>query len=150
MTRFDIGRKSWVILSDGAKALFLRNEGDADLVNLAVVDHMSQPDEASRDIGSDRPGRVHQSQGAGRSAMEDTDWHVQAEADFLKGVAGKVTQMVNAHEIKSMMLVAPPKALGILRAELASLPDGVIHAEVDKDLVKLTVPEIEKHLAALH
>lgn len=149
MSRFSIGHKSWVIVCDGAKALFLRNDGDAGLVNLTVVDHQSQPDEATRDLGSDRPGRVHQSQGAGRSAMGDTDWHEQAEADFLREVARKVKQLVTAHEIKAMMLVAPPKALGILRAELSGLPDGVLRAEVDKDLVKLTVPEIEKHLAAL-
>ncbi len=149
MSRFDIGHKSWVIVCDGAKALFLRNDGDAGLVNLTVVDHQSQPDEATRDLGSDRPGRVHQSQGAGRSAMEDTDWHEQAEADFLKDVAGKIQKLVQSHEIKAMILIAPPKALGILRQELASLPDGVVRAEVDKDLVKMTVPEIEKHLAAL-
>lgn len=149
MSRFDIGHKSWVIVCDGAKALFLRNDGDAGLVNLTVVDHQSQPDEATRDLGSDRPGRVHQSQGAGRSAMEDTDWHEQAEADFLKDVAGKIEKLVQSHEIKAMILVAPPRALGILRPELASLPEGVLRAEVDKDLVKMTVPEIEKHLAAL-
>lgn len=149
MSRFSIGHKSWVIVCDGAKALFLRNDGDAGLVNLTVVAHQSQPDEATRDLGSDRPGRVHQSQGAGRSAMEDTDWHEQAEADFLKDVARKVEQLVSAHEIKAMMLVAPPKALGILRSELSGLPAGVLRAEVDKDLVKLTVSEIEKHLAAL-
>jgi len=81
--------------------------------------------------------------------MEDTDWHEQAEADFLKEVAGKIEKLVQSHEIKAMILVAPPKALGILRPELASLPEGVLRAEVDKDLVKMTVPEIEKHLAAL-
>ncbi|MBW8322658.1 MAG: host attachment protein, partial [Rhizobium sp.] len=84
-----------------------------------------------------------------RSAMGDTDWHEQAEADFLKEVAKTVGKLVETHEIKAMILVAPPKALGILRSEFASLPEGVLRAEVDKDLVKMTVPEIEKHLAAL-
>jgi protein required for attachment to host cells len=149
MSRFNIGHKSWVIVCDGAKALFLRNDGDAGLVNLTVVEHQSQPDEATRDLGSDRPGRVHQSHGASRSAMEETDWHEQAEAEFLKGVANKVEKLVESREIKAMILIAPPKALGILRAELASLPEGIIRAEIDKDLVKLTVSEIEKHLAAL-
>lgn len=149
MSRFNIGHKSWVIVCDGAKALFLRNDGDAGLVNLTVVEHQSQPDEATRDLGSDRPGRVHQSHGASRSAMEETDWHEQAEAEFLKGVANKVEKLVESREIKAMILVAPPKALGILRAELASLPEGIIRAEIDKGLVRLTVSEIEKHLAAL-
>lgn len=149
MSRFDIGRKSWVIVCDGAKALFLRNDGDADLVNLTVVDHMSHPNEATHDLGSARPGRVYQSQGSERSAMEETDWHERAETDFLKEIAKKVAELVEAHEIKAMILVAPPKALGVLRPELESLPEGVIHAELAKDLVKLTVPEIEEHLAAL-
>lgn len=149
MSRIVIGRKAWVVVCDGGKALFLRNDGDADLVNLTVADHMGQHVEATRDLGTDQPGRSFSSVGAGRSAMGETDWHEQAEADFLKEIAAKISELVEAHEIKALILVAPPKALGILRDALDGLPDGVVRAEVAKDLVKETVPEIEKHLASL-
>lgn len=81
--------------------------------------------------------------------MGETDWHDQAETDFLKEIAEKVSELVEAHEIKALILVAPPRALGILRDALDGLPEGVIRAEVAKDMVKETVPEIEKHLASL-
>lgn len=58
MSRIVIGRKAWVVVCDGGKALFLRNDGDADLVNLTVADHMGQHVEATRDLGVDQPGRA--------------------------------------------------------------------------------------------
>lgn len=149
MSRIVIGRKAWVVVCDGGKALFLRNDGDADLVNLTVADHMGQHVEATRDLGVDQPGRAFSSAGARRSSMGETDWHDQAETDFLKDIAAKVSELVEAHEITALILVAPPRALGVLRDALDGLPDGVIRAEVAKDMVKETVPEIEKHLAAL-
>ena len=44
-------------------------------------------------------------------------------------------------------MVAPPRALGVIRQAYSSSLRGAVHAEVDKDLVKLPVHEIEKHLA---
>jgi protein required for attachment to host cells len=44
--------------------------------------------------------------------------------------------------------VAPPRALGVLREAYSARLRGVLHGELDRDLVKLPVAEIEKHLAA--
>lgn len=56
MAPIRIPRKSWIIVCDGAKALILRNEGDADLMNLQVMETVTQPDEKTRELGTDRPG----------------------------------------------------------------------------------------------
>ncbi|NKN37919.1 host attachment protein [Agrobacterium sp. a22-2] len=149
MNRNTIAAKAWVIVCDGAKALFLQNVGTAQSVNLAVVEQMSQPDEAAHDLGSDRPGRAFQSEGSARSAMEETDWHETAEADFLLAVAGRLAALVETGDIQDMILVAPPKALGQLRPALGAGINNVLRAEIAKDYVKLPVADIEKHLAAL-
>jgi protein required for attachment to host cells len=47
-----------------------------------------------------------------------------------------------------VILVAPPKALGIFRKHMTPALRGLIKAEVGKDLAQLSTPEIEKHLAA--
>ncbi len=148
MERIVIGREAWVVVCDGAKALFLRNNGNAQLLDLAVVETVTQPDEPSREQGTDRPGRAHQSMGEARSAMEETDWHEQAEADFLKEIAERLGRMAQSGEIENLVLVAPPKALGILRPQLSAEVEAVLRAEVAKDYVKMPVPEIEKLLAA--
>jgi protein required for attachment to host cells len=50
-------------------------------------------------------------------------------------------------EAKSLILVAPPRALGVLRQALSTPLRSAVRGEIDKDLVKLPVYEIEKHLA---
>ncbi|MGX5665698.1 host attachment protein [Rhizobium daejeonense] len=148
MERILIASKSWVVVCDGAKALFLQNAGDSQALNLKVMETLTQTDEPSREQGADRPGRVYQSVGEARSSMEDTDWHEQAEASFLKDVAEKLGRMARSGVIENAVLVAPPKALGILRAQLSDEAASVVRAELAKDYVKMPVPDIEKHLTA--
>ena len=51
-------------------------------------------------------------------------------------------------ETKSLILVAPPRALGVMRQAYSHNLRAALQAEIDKDFVKLPVHEIEKHLAA--
>lgn len=149
MSKFNVPWKSWVIVCDGAKALILRNDGDAEILNLTVVEALDQPAEPDRELSTDRPGRAHSSTGSGSSAMEETDFHEQAEGDFLKGIAGMLNERVYSKAIERYILIAPPRALGILRPSLNPGAIQAMQAEVQKDLVKMPVPDIEKHLAAL-
>jgi protein required for attachment to host cells len=80
--------------------------------------------------------------------VEQTDWHVQEEHRFLQKLAGHLEAAVNAGEVKSLIIVAPPRALGVLRQAYSHNLRAAVRAEIDKDLVKLPVHEIEKHLAA--
>lgn len=149
MTRISVPWKSWVVVADGARALFLQNDGDAELLNLRVAENYSHADEPTREIGTDRPGRAHQSVGFGRSAMEETDFHAEAEETFLKTVADRINAMVYAKDMKGYVLIAPPAALGVLRKNLNDASSAAMTAEVTKDLTKMPVGDIEKHLAAL-
>lgn len=148
MERIAIASKSWVVVCDGAKALFLQNAGDSRALKLKVMETLTQPDQPSREQGTARPGRVYQSVGGARSSMEETDWHEQAETGFLKDVAERLGRMARSGEIENVVLVAPPKALGILRAQLSEEAAGIVRGEVARDYVKMPVPDIEKHLAA--
>jgi protein required for attachment to host cells len=148
MDQFIIPRLAWVVVCDGVKALFLRNDGNAEKLNLVTLSVDFQPEPAAHDMGSDRPGRVHQSQGDSRSAIETPDMHDAAEAQFLVGVAAQIDHAVQEHKVKKLVLIAPPKALGILRQNLAPASKAVIIHELGKDLARLPIPEIERHLSA--
>ncbi|MFG1461575.1 host attachment family protein [Xanthobacter sp. DSM 24535] len=148
MEHVHIPWKGWVLVCDGAKSLLFRNDGDAELLNLKAVDVLSQPDAPARDLGTERPGRVYQSHGAARSAVGDVDRHAQAEADFLAALAIQLGKIVQQNEVNSLVIVAPPRALGILRKHLPPAVRDVLTAEVPKDLASLSTPEIERHLAA--
>jgi protein required for attachment to host cells len=138
----------WVVVCDGAKALILENAGDAKFPNLKTREVREQPDAKTREQGTDAPGRSVNSVDARRAAMEQTDFHDQAEQRFLCDLAKRLDAAVMSGEAKALILVAPPRALGVLRQAVSGNLRNAIRAEVDKDYVKLPVHEIERHLAA--
>ena len=149
MTRITIPWKSWVLVCDGAKALLFQNAGDNEALNLKVAEVRFEPHEPTRKIGTERPGRVHESLGNARSSVEGTDWHAVAEAEFLHRIADEIDQVVHKQGVKHLVLVAPPKALGMLRQRLTPAVRAVLKAEIAKDLARLSTSEIEGHLSAM-
>ena len=138
----------WVVVCDGAKALILENAGDGMHPNLKTREVREQPDPKNHEQGTDAPGRSINSIDARRSAMEQTDWQAQAEQRFLTDLAKRLGAAVTAGETKSVIVVAPPRALGVLRQAYSNGLREVVRAEIDKDYVKMPVHEIEKALAA--
>jgi protein required for attachment to host cells len=141
-----IARGEWVVVADGAKALVLENVGDAKFPNLQAKEVHDQPDPKTSEMGTDKPGRSFSSAGAGRSAMEQTDWHDQEEHHFLARLAARLDKAVLAGETPSLIVVAPPRAIGMLRKEFSPQVRRAIKAEVEKDYLKMTVDEITRHL----
>jgi protein required for attachment to host cells len=143
-----IRNKEWVVVCDGAKALVLENAGDATMPNLKTREVYEQKDPATHELGTDAPGRTSGSNGKMRSAVAQTDWHARNEQAFLESVVKKLDASVSAGDVKSIVLVAPPRALGVLRSAYSTALKGAVRAEIDKDLVKVPVHEIEKRLTA--
>jgi len=148
MSKLKLHPGEWVVICDGAKALVLENTGDEKFPNLKTREVYQQEDPPSREQGSDAPGRAFSSVGSNRAAMDETDWHEQGERRFLEKLAARLDAAVQAGEAKSLVIAAPPRALGILRQAYSQGLRNALTAEIDKDLVKMPVHEIEKHLAA--
>jgi protein required for attachment to host cells len=148
MSALTIRTGEWVVVCDGAKALLLENVGDAKFPNLKTVEVLKQDDPPTHELGTGKPGRAMSSVGSGRSAYEQTDWHNQREEVFLTELARRLDAAVTAGRPKSLIVVAPPRALGVLRPAYSHGLQKAVRAEVEKDLVKLPVYEIEKHLRA--
>ena len=152
MSALSIHEGEWVIVCDCAKALILENTGDAKFPNLKTRDVFEHKALATHELGTDKPGRSHSSAGHGRSSVSQTDWHDQEEQTFLAELVKKLDAAVEQHKIKSLIVVAPPRALGVIRslysAALRAALRAAVRAELDKDLVKMPLHEIEKHLTA--
>jgi protein required for attachment to host cells len=149
MSGLKIQSGEWVVVCDGAKALILHNAGDAEFPNLKTLQVFEHKDLPTRELGTDAPGRAHSSAGPGSSSVTQTDWHDQAEKAFLVQLVHHLDAAVAAGKTKAIVVVAPPRALGMIRPAYTHGLKGAIRAEVDKDLVKMPVHEIEKHLAKL-
>ena len=136
-----------VLVSDGRKALFLKNKGDELYPNLQVERVLEAPDnQATRLQGTDKQGQAAML--GHRSAIEQTDWHDLAEKKF----AGDVAEAVNAAcfngAVKHIIVAAPPRTLAELRSRFSDAVKQRILVEVNKDLTKHPVHEIEQHLLA--
>lgn len=147
MTSTRIRNGYWVVVCDGAKALIFENVGDASLLNLTTREVAAADTPPTSQQGTERPGRVHQRFGPKRSAVEQTDWHDDAERSFLKELAARLDRAVAGGETKAIVLVAAPRAMGMLRAELSPRVDKSIKGEIAKDYTGMPVDAIEKHLA---
>jgi protein required for attachment to host cells len=147
MSRLLIPFDTWVLVADGRKALLMRNAADETRVDLKVLKVIEQPENPkTAEHGTDRPGRAVESATGRRSAMEQTDWHDLAERDF----AGEVAEMVERHhrdgDFSKLVVVAPARTLAEFRQRFSRELHGTVVAELDKDLTKHPVHEIERLL----
>ena len=146
MGKLKVPYGSWVLLCDGQKALLLENKGDTEQLDLRPIEVLSEPHPKTSELGTDAPGRSFQSQGSSRSAVQATDFHAQEEAEFLRKITGVLDSAASEHKVKHIVLVAPPKALGLIRENLTPAARALVLAEVHKDLTHLPIGTIEEHL----
>jgi protein required for attachment to host cells len=150
MSRLLIEHGEWVVVCDGAKALLLENAGDAKFPNLKTIEVFEQKDLPTHALGAEPPGRAFSPAGHGRrGTIEQTDWHDESERTFLVQLAQHLDGAIAAGKTKSLIVVAPPRALGMIRPAYSQAVRGAVRAELDKDLVKHPVGEIEKHLTGM-
>jgi protein required for attachment to host cells len=82
------------------------------------------------------------------SSMEPTDWHEIEKERFADRVAAALEKLVRDQNMQKIVVVAPPRTLAELRHVFHADVKKRIIAEIDKDLTKHPVSEIEKHILA--
>lgn len=137
-----------VLVADGRKMLFLRNEGDQVHPNLTVEVAQEKPNPATRDQATDAAGQSSSPQGAARSSMEPTDFHQLEEDRFAAEIADLLKRRALANEYDSLIVVAPPRALGEMRKHYHKEVEQRLTGELAKDLTGHTIADIEQALLA--
>lgn len=132
------------LVSDGRKALFLKNEGDDVYPNFQV--------ERVLEAESNAPAREQDGDKllvrGERHTIEQPDKQELAERKFAAEVADVVNAAASTGDVKAIVVAAPPRTLAQLRAHFSHAVKQKILAEVNKDLTKHPVYEIEQHLTA--
>ena len=141
-----IPHNSVVLVADGRKMLFLRNEGDNEFPNLIVESAQEQDNPATRDQATDAAGGASSTQGAARSSFEPTDFHQLEEDRFAAQAADLLKRRALANDFDSLIVVAPPRTLGELRKHYHKEVSNRLAGEIDKDLTGHPIPDIEKAL----
>jgi protein required for attachment to host cells len=145
-----IAHDALVLVADGRKSLFLRNEGDGEHLNLVVEDQHAQAGLKDRELKADASGQSATQRGSsGHGTMGETDFHQQEEDRFAADTAALLTKRAQRNEFEELIIVAPPRTLGELRQHYDKAVEGKIVAEVDKDLVNHPIDKLEGVLKAL-
>lgn len=139
--------RTLVVITDGAKAVFYRNDGPGK--GLTALDELKMANDAppTREIMSDRPGRSFSSVGHGRSSMEPrTDAHDLEETKFARSVLEQIETAMSRDIADKLVLVAAPRTLGEMRKAMPKSLAENLTATLDKDLTKTPANELPKHL----
>ena len=132
-----------VLVADGRKMLFFRNRGDENQIDLRTESHDARQDRKDRYFKTDAPGTEKQSFGFGRSTYEETDFHQLEENRWIKDAADELKARVLRGDFEALAIVAPPKALGVLKKCLHKEVQKRIVCAVNKEMSGRPVPDIE-------
>ena len=132
-----------VLVADGRKMLFFRNHGDEEHIDLRTEAHDKREDRKDSDIKTDSPGAIHQSAGYGRSTYEEADFHQQEEDRWIKDAAEELKKRALRNDFDALAIVAPPKALGVIKKCLHKEVEKRLLCTVNKEMSGRPVPDIE-------
>ena len=135
-----------VLVADGRKILFFRNHGDENQIDLRTEAHDERADRKDSDIKTDSPGSTHQSAGYGRSTYEETDFHQQEEDRWIKDAADDLKARALRNDFDALAIIAPPRALGVLRKELHKEVERRVVLTLNKEMSDRPIPDIEELL----
>lgn len=146
-----VPHNAFVVVADGRKMLFLRNEGDAVHPNLQVekklVDkHNPNHHEQASDLAGGAMGTRTAGAQWGGGNMEEVDFHQLEEDRFAAETAQLLKERALRNDFESLIIIAPPRTLGELRKHYHKEVSERLKGEIDKDLTGHTVPQIEQAL----
>ena len=158
-----------VVVADGRKLLFLRNEGDATNLDLQVERKEIHESPKDSDQKSDAAGRASSTQtGSGapavaqggamhargggaqfapsRGTMGEADFHQLEEDRFAAQAAELLRERALSNDFETLIIVAPPRTLGELRKHYHKEVSARLVGELPKDLTGHPISQIEELL----
>ena len=132
-----------VLVADGRKMLFFRNHGDENHIDLRTESHDARQDRKDRYLRTDAPGTEKQSFGYGRSTYEETDFHQLEEDRWIKDAADELKARALRNDFDALAIVAPPKALGVIKKCLHKEVEKRLVCTVNKEMSGRPIPDIE-------
>ncbi|WP_066782181.1 host attachment family protein [Sphingomonas sp. CCH5-D11] len=164
-----VPHNSVVLVADGRKLLFLRNEGDDVHPNLTVEHAEERANPSDLDQKTDKAGSAsstqsgpgapsiarngsNHAQGGGaqfapsRGTLGETDFHQLEEDRFAADAAELLKTRALSNDYEKLIVVAPPKTLGELRKHYHKEVSDRLAGELSKDLTGHPIPDIEQAL----
>jgi protein required for attachment to host cells len=142
-------RITWFVLADGSRARFVRRRAEGVGYEIAAEYESPEAHLPTRDIVSDRPGRVQESANRAHHGVEPRhDAHLARKEAFVRRIAGELNAASAKGAFDELVLFAAPRSIATLREGLDEATRGKITAEIAKDLTKTPLAELPAHLDA--
>ena len=138
-----LANNTLVLVTDGRKTLFFRNEGDQNQIDLRTEAVDEREDLEDREMKTDAPGTVQQSAGYGHSTYEEVDFKQQEEDRWAHSAAEEVNRRALKNDFEALAIVAPPRTLGEIRKKLHKEAERRIVCEIPKEMTRRPIPDIE-------
>ena len=138
-----LANNALVLVTDGRKTLFFRNEGDENQIDLRTEEYDEREDAPDRELKTDAAGSSKQSFGFGRPAMGETDFHQLEEDRWAQSAAEAVNKRVLHNNFDQLVIIAPPKTLGLIRKKLHKEAERRLVCELPKEMTGRPIPDIE-------
>jgi len=143
-------RVTWIVIADSSRAQIVTLREDQTGFDIVTALQSADAHASSHDLGVDRPGRMQESANPAHHAIEPrVDAHEQSTLEFLRMVAQYLNENATSTDVRSLILFAPPRALGHLRKMLNAAVTRKIRAAAPKDLTRVPFADLPKHLEAL-
>jgi protein required for attachment to host cells len=138
---------TWILAGDASRARILTPKGKNRPWEL--VEEFDHPPGRARvsELVTGKPGRVFQSGGHGHASMTPESDPTDVEAEkFARQLAARLERGFDAHEFARLVLVAPPRFIGILRKSLKEPVARCVTASIPKDLTHLEIRDLQQHV----
>ncbi len=141
---------TWILIADGARArLLIRPNANGSYEQVIDTDFIAD-NRPSHDIGTERPGRTHDSSGEARHALQPaSDPHREEKRHLAHRVGEFLEEQRQENAFERLIVIAAPQALGDLRNQFSSQLQTMIAEEIDKDLTMFTLHELQNKLPDL-
>jgi len=138
-----LANNALVLVTDGRKTLFFRNQGDQNQIDLRTEAFDERKDLSNSELKSDAAGCNAQSGGFGRPAYDETDFHQQEEDRWAQSATEEVNRRVLQNDFDQLVIIAPPKTLGLIRKKLHKEAERRLVREIPKEMTGRPIPDIE-------
>lgn len=137
---------TWVLVADGNGARFFMRPRDGfplhELTELALTAEAERRRHGQPSSVKEPSNHGHQVRPAHDTLQNDN------EREFLRHISGRLNLAVQENVIGKLVIVAPPRALGVLRDHLSTHALARLSRQIAKDVVRESVAKIEARLNA--
>jgi protein required for attachment to host cells len=136
----------WVVVAESSRARIFETTDGVSLSEIADVVH-PEGRLRERQLTSDRQGRTYDSSGRGRHSKQDpVSAHEQENIAFARAIARCLKAARQRNAFETVILIAPPHFLGLLRKSVDPVTLRRIRREVPKDIGRASATAVLRYL----